>query len=235
VYGFSPPGTFSEVGLLDCITNGVAAAAAMAIARDGLAYILFSDGELFQMDTTQFPMLEMGGPGGTIPCMVTTHMPGLGGDVAFGMAYVGTPDAGEMLYAIPSNASELDIIDPQMLDLGALGPLGPVNVAGASLSGTSDGRLFAFYGAGGGSAVAQIDPSLRKETALTAFPGLPLGSASAIAFFGDVLYLFTAPSTATSSSITQFDTLDSTAVTTPMSINEEIIVGAGVSTCAPAQ
>jgi hypothetical protein len=123
----------------------------------------------------------------------------------------------------------------------------PTNIVNAELTGTGDGRLFAFYAQGASSAIAQLDPSTGRAVGndnLSALPQkLPAGvmgmhtSGWAFAFWGNDFYLFTTDLTDLTptggSVVTRFNPADGSQAT--VTRLPELIVGAGVSTCAPQQ
>jgi len=97
----------------------------------------------------------------------------------------------------------------------------------SELTGDGAGRLFAFgEGLDGGEFLAQVDPKNAIIRAEDALPGVQRGNGWAFAF-----YLFTAPSGSTV--VNQFD--PATHVITQVATLADVIVGAGVSPCAPLE
>jgi hypothetical protein len=109
-------------------------------------------------------------------------------------------------------------------------------VALAQLTGTGDGRLFAFQPlvtqgseSTTESFIAQIDPATANVIDTEPLPGLVAGDGWAFAFWGGKFYVFTAPSGSTI--VTQFD--PSTKTSVAVSDSSDVILAACVSTCAP--
>jgi hypothetical protein len=163
----------------------------------------------------------------------------------FGMGFVGSADGGtENLYVARNTeqtdaAPQLAVLDVVNFQLSMVENISPADISSAELTGTGDGRLFAFYERGASSAIAQLDPSNGRALAnddLTALSQtLPSGTGGwAFAFWGGDFYLFTTdPAGTNGSTITRFDPSDGSQTT--VATLSELIVGAGVSTCAPQQ
>jgi hypothetical protein len=234
LYSFYPPsGVFTMVGQLACPAMGGATPFSMAVDKKGTAFVVFSDGELFQVSTK------------TAACIPTPYAPNQLGIQKFGMGFVGnSTGTGDTLYVAPNATAvgELATIDTTSFTLSIIGAFGPQTLNAAELSGTGDGRLFAFYSTNDPntgaltSAVAQIDPTNAMVLANNDMSNLPQGSGWAFAFWGGSFYLFTAPNgvgPGGGSQVTQFNPADLSQTT--VATMGDIIVGAGVSTCAPMQ
>ena len=132
-----------------------------AVDRRGIAYSVFQDGRLFRVDTA------------SAACLGTTFLPGQNGFQTFGMGYVAnTGDAGETLYVAEGNGHFRTIrqAGPELFfgprrhrpslsyTLNFVGNFNPP-IPGPELTGTADGRLFAFYtnAAGTGSHIIEVD------------------------------------------------------------------------------
>jgi hypothetical protein len=198
----------------------------MAVNRTGTAFSVFQEGNLEEISTA------------TAACIPTPYVPDQQGIINFGMGYVGNSsvDAGETLYVAANSIGNpapmvLGTINTTTFTLNIVGSFQPVS---AELTGTGDGRLFAFWAPGGegtpGSAVSQVDPATAQIIATTPLPTVTQGEGWAFAFWGGDFYLFTGTG---SSDITRFDPIANT-VTVVGSV-PNLIVGAGVSTCAPMQ
>ena len=220
---FYPPTlAFTPIGTIACPT-ATATPYSMGVDRKGIAYSVFNDGTLFRIDTA------------TAACATTSYVPGQLGWMTFGMGYVADVDAGgENLYVTEANfnmpSQGLGTIDT---DAGRLSIVGPFStpLPRCELTGTGDGRLFAFClnQNGPGSTLAQIDPATARV--LAADP-LMVGSANegfAFAFWGGDFWIFTG--TTQSTTVTQYDPVAKTLATA--TTYGGTIVGAGVSTCAP--
>jgi hypothetical protein len=133
----------------------------------------------------------------------------------------------------------LATIDTTTFDVQVVGSF-TGNVENAELTGTGDGRLFAFYSAGDPrvepSIVGQIDPTTAQVTAQDTLP-LAQGQGWAFGFWGGAFYLFTAPGDDSTihTIVSRFDPVDGTLLLETRRPNGDVIVGAGVSTCAPSQ
>jgi hypothetical protein len=210
---YPPNAAFTSIGKLTCPAAGTPFS--MAVDRQGAAYVLYSDGELFHVSTR------------TARCTPTAFAPTM--FTTFGMGFVGNPNgASDTLFISPSTASVLGTVNLQTFKVGVVGSF---LLPSAELTGTGDGRLFAFYstGSGSSSAVAQVDPSTAAIVANSNLTRLPQGSGWAFGFWGGDFYLFTAPTS--SSQVTRFRPSDGSQ--TLVATLPSTIVGAGVSTCAP--
>jgi hypothetical protein len=228
---FDPPAaSFSTIGTLACAD--VANPFSMAVDRKGIAYVLYatygstSPGHIYRVSLA------------TSACLPTSFVAPVGFE-SFGMGFAADDQGpGETLYVASDNATggELGSIDTTTDSLTPVGFFSPP-ILGAELSGTGDGRLFAFYTEGGPTVatgpvyVAQIDKASGKMIARTDLPGVTQGQAWAFAFWGGDFYLFTAPATAAGSIVQRYRPTDGSI--TQVAEYPERIVGAGVSTCAP--
>ena len=211
--------TFTDIHRLDCPAMGNAQPFSMAVGRDGIAWVEYTSGELFQVDTD------------TGACSATKFAPNQPGFRTFGMGFAadapGSPD--ETLY-IANDGS----MDPRLgrIDLKSLlvAPIGPLP-ADAELTGTGSGELWAFFGDVLAHA-GRIDK--RTGVVVEDVPMAAVGDASragfAFAFFGGDFWLFIY-----TGGFTRVYQLHrpSNQVTLPLPNTNRHIVGAGVSTCAP--
>lgn len=232
LYSFDPEnGAFLQIGSIACPSEPGATPFSMAVDRRGIAYILFTDDHIYQVSTA------------TAACIGTAYTPGQSNFRRFGMGFA-TNDVGptETLYVSgdeqPGNngipgASGLARIDKTSFALSRVGQFNPL-IRRSELTGTGDGRLFALYNkfSDTPSFIGEIDTDTAVVKAETAFPSVALGSGWAFAFWGGDFYMFTAPGGG-GSTVTRFRPSDSS-VTVVGSL-PTIIVGAGVSTCAPQQ
>lgn len=227
---YPPQGTFKRIGVIACPTQplpppnpGVATPFSMAVDRKGVAYILFSDLHIYHVSTS------------TAACVATPFKVSQLGFNTFGMGF-STNMAGpsETLFVATDNhdgsTSRLGSIDTTSFNLTNIGLVTPT-VAEAELTGTGDGRLFAFYTQTEGSLdsfVGEIEKATARVIAADRIP-VNLGNGFAFGFWGGDFYLFTAP--AAGSIVTRFRPSDKS--TTVVGAYPAVIVGAGVSTCAP--
>ena len=219
LYSFFPPTLgFAKIGDINCTNQ--ATPFSMGVDRSGIAYSVFTDGNLFQISTLN------------AACKSTTYKPGQSGITTFGMGFSGAEDAGETLYIAGDGTqfSRLGTIDTTAFKLNVIGPFQPQNGGRCELTGTGDGRLFAFClpGSGNGGDLVNLDPQTAKIISEVAVAVGTSSDAFAYAFYGGLFYIFTGSS---GSTVTTFD---------PISLQTKVvasltstIVGAGVSTCAP--
>ncbi len=235
LFSFYPPDrAFRKVGNLACPASGGATPFSMTVDRKGVAYVVFTDGELFRVSTS------------TAACATTRFVIGQMGFTTFGMGYVANPEDGsETLFIaqddLVDNAAQpsskgLGIIDTTAFKVRLVAPFDPP-MPPAELTGTGDGRLFAWAPdrppATSGSHLYQIDKSTGRVLGRNALRAGEPRDAFAFAFWGGDFYIFTSPqgpSTVTKVSLGGVGGggSESTIATLPSTI-----VGAGVSTCAP--
>ncbi len=226
---FPTDGTFKFISNLTC-PAGNDNPFSMAVDRKGVAYVEFTDDRLYRVSTA------------TGACIGTAFQPDQQGFGRFGMGFA-TNSVGptETLFIAGTTDMNTPIspglarVDVNTFNLSKVGQFIP-NIAQSELTGTGDGRLFAFYKKGNNmgppSYIGEIDTSNAHVIAETAFPTVDQGSGWAFAFWGGDFYMFTASSGA-GSDVTRWRPSDnSVSVITSL---PSVIVGAGVSTCAPAQ
>jgi hypothetical protein len=230
LFSFYPPTLdFTLIGTIACpTTSPMVSPFSMAVDRTGTAFSVFTDGNLFQIDT------------GTAACIATSFVPGQNGFSTFGMGFVSdSNDTGETLFVADSafnttgrgNSMGLASIDTMAFTLNFVGPFTPA-IPGPELTGTGDGRLFGFYtnqNAASGSHIVEIDKTTGNLLADNPLQTGAPNDAYAFAFWGGSFWVFTSPGGA--SQVTQFNPADLSE--TQMGTMSETIVGAGVSTCAP--
>jgi hypothetical protein len=226
---YPPGGTFNTIGKLACPAPMGATPYSMGVDRKGVAYVAFTDqgfgkfAGLFRVSTL------------TAACLAT---PVQSSDVVFppdgkwGMGY-STRGAGpaEDLFII-GIGGELGMIDFNANKAVKIADTQPT-VSEGELTGTGDGRLFAFYVDDNSvTRIGELDKMTAKVVASDVLPGIDMGQAWAFAFWGGDFYTFTAPM----GDNTHVDKYDpGTRKVTPVTTFNGHIVGAGVSTCAPSQ
>jgi hypothetical protein len=233
---FNPDdGSIKNIGNIVCPADPSATPFSMAVDRKGVAYILFStgsssgidDGKLFRVSTA------------TAACVATPYVPGQQGFLRVGMGFA-TNIAGptETLYFAGSaqvgGAEGLARVDVTSFALSKVGNFVPP-IRNAELTGTGDGRLFGLYTKNADNDPptfnGEINTTTGQVVAETAFPQVSLGTGWAVAFWGGDFYMFTG--TGGGSDVTRYRPADGS--TTLITSLPSVIVGAGVSTCAPAQ
>jgi hypothetical protein len=234
---YPPTAQFRDIGPLSCPTSDPGATPfSMAVDRTGIAYVVYSDGELFRVSTANGH------------CQTTLFQSGQSGFAAnFGMGFShNNTGTGETLFVASGGPGtpSLATIDPRTFTLRIVGNLQPA-IMNAELTGTGAGDLFAFFATSSGtpcdnmatnvscidSAIAQLDKTTGRVVAQSVLKGIVQGMAWAFAFWGGDFYTFTAPGSATI--VNRFNPADGSIVT--VATRPDLIVGAGVSTCAPAQ
>jgi len=225
LYSFYPPTLgFTKIGTVACTNKSTPFS--MGVNRLGIAYSVFSDGELFQVSTAN------------AACKPTTYQPGQLGWNTFGMGYASLPDGGDQLFVIEVDFTQpslgLGSIDTQSFKLAKVGSFQPDLTSECELTGTGDGRLFALCldANSNDGILAQIDQQTAKVVGEDTLKNLGSGQqALAFAFWGGDFWIFTAPGNTTN--VTKYDPVAKT-LTKMTQLNAQI-VGAGVSTCAPQQ
>lgn len=226
LYSFYPPtADFKQIGKIACPSMQPGATPfSMAVDRKGIASIVFNDGELFRVSTA------------TAACQGTTYRPGQSGFSTFGMGYASdTNGPSETLYVAGDNngggATGLASIDKNYV-VHAIGQFVPA-IKQSELTGTGSGDLYAFYSdknTDPDSFIGQIDKQTARVIGETRLTGVSQGNGWAFAFWGGDFYMFTSPVPGLSE-VTRFRPSDGTI--TPLTSIRNVIVGAGVSTCAP--
>jgi hypothetical protein len=225
LYSFYPPTLgFTPIGTIKC-PGATSTPYSMAVNRLGTAFSVFADGTLWQISTAN------------AACKPTPYVPSPQGTpfYNFGMGFVGTQTT-DTLYVCDAkfnnvNSSGLATIDTAKTFTRTFVANFQPELPRCELTGTGDGRLFAFCVlGGGGSEIAEIDPATAKIIAVNQLQVGSPNDAFAYAFWGGFFWIFTGPSGSTD--VTRYDpvTFAEAHVTT---LPGRTIVGAGVSTCAP--
>jgi hypothetical protein len=235
LYKFLPATkALTMVGVVACPTTPGAQPFAMSVDRNANAWASFDSGQIFKLDTK------------TAACSQTGFLPGQLGFTTFGMGFVSDSQnmGTETLYITQADVSpsddQLGAIDttqsPPALSLvghynGGMGKPPPF-VGAADATGTGDGRLFGFFRTNPPQ-IAQIDKSTAQILGVAQLPGVTIGMAWAFAFWGGTFWLFTWDGLSTTGSmLQQYDPM-ANKVTMVSSGLGVVVVGAGVSTCAP--
>lgn len=201
---------FVRIGMLGCPT--VADTFSMAIDRRGIAWVEFTDGRLYAVDTNN------------ATCKPTPFLPGQTGFSTFGMGYAMNGDSsnGETLYVAGAGLASLDTKSFELKFLGSL------SFGRTELTGRDTG-LFAF------SVGSGVIAGLNKTTAATEVvyrtSATEERNAFAFAQWGGDFWLFTG---SVRSKVTQYAPVGDTS-TVVVADTEMLIVGAGSSTCAPTK
>ncbi len=237
---FSPANganTFKKIKKLDCpagpdLRSGLASTPfSMSVDRSGKAWILYSSGEIFWVDTK------------TGNCSKTNFVPKQLGFELFGMGFVtdAPGSSKEKLYISGGSANNLQptalgYIDPQTLKVTKLGSVETAEYS-PELTGTGKAALYAYFPGVKDTFVAEIDKksgSSVQKWKLEALSGNT--RAWAFAHWGGKFYIFvTTQASDFDREIPNVLRLDpSTGKTETILKNTDYpVVGAGVSTCAP--
>lgn len=225
---FNPPAaSFKKIGLLSCPTKTPGSTPfSMAVDRTGVAYVLFNDGNLFRVSTK------------TAACVATNFAPNQQGFQTFGMGFSSNAGGPAETLFIASDEStgggNLGSIDVQNFTVNPVAAFNPP-INRAELTGTGDGRLFAFYTdtqSSNYSFIGEIDKQNANVIGEEQLDGVRQGQGWAFAYWGGDFYTFTSP-TGGGSKVQRFRPLSKQI--TQVATYPTIIVGAGVSTCAPQQ
>ena len=216
LYSFYPPTlSFKNIGTIAC--SETSTPNSMAVTRSGIAFTNFHDGNMFQVSTLN------------AACKPTSYKPDQLSWTTYGMGYASAPDGGETLYisgATPPPAG-LAAVDTMSFKATYVGTYQPTQPDICELTGTGAGELYGYCPKGMSSQLIQIDPATAKVLSSHPF-SFGIGNAYAFAFWGGDFWIFHGSGTST---ITKYDPMtktESTAGAAPI-----LIVGAGVSTCAP--
>lgn len=229
MYKFDPASlSFTKVGTLQCPSTGKPNS--MAIDRSATAWVNYTSGEIFKVSTTDASCT----PSGWAPRQLGKPFSTMG----MGFSVNTADGTDETLFVADvglAGGQGLGKIDLGSMGLQSIAAFGsPHTGAAGELTGTGDGRLYAFFPQGAPS-LSQIDKSTAKILA-----NMPLAIASntvawAFSFWGGSFYLYTSPCDGLictqGSTVTKFDPV--TKSSTPVKQVPFIIDGAGVSTCAP--
>ena len=209
LYRFNPDKLeFVRVGQVAC--PDTAGTFSMAIDRRGTAWVEYTDGRLFAVDTT------------TAACRATAFRPGQSGFETFGMGYAKNDDAtGETLYV---SGVGLASLDTKTFDLKFLGSL---TYGRTELTGL-DTKLFAFSVASG--VIAGLDKTNGSTKITYRTTAVNEQAAFAFAQWGGDFWVFTGND---HSIVTQYSPADNKSAVVVQNTGM-LIVGAGSSTCAPS-
>jgi hypothetical protein len=201
---------FVRIGQVACPT--VAGTFSMAIDRRGTAWVEYTDGRLFAVDTTN------------ATCKPTAFRPGQTGFETFGMGYSlnGDSSNGETLYV---SGVGLAALDTKTFDLKFLGSL---TYGRTELTGL-DKQLFAF--SVGSGVIAGLNKTNGATEVTYRTTAVAERAAFAFAQWGGDFWVFTGDQ---HSIVTQYSpTQDKSKVV--VDNTGMLIVGAGSSTCAPTK
>jgi hypothetical protein len=214
---------FTPLGTLDCPAQFLATPFSMGIDRSAGAWVLYSSGELFHVDTM------------TLACTPTSWS-SPSGLLEFGMGF-STDTAGgstDTLFIAGGSGPTEPTSSLNKLDVGTLAPSPVGTVTGwPELTGTGAAELWGFFPDASAPRVEQIDKTsggAAKTYPLPTLAGMP--AAWAFAFYGGDFWVFLMKDAELSTTVYQVDGATGMIKgSTPT--GTRTIVGAGVSTCAP--
>jgi len=213
LYSFYPPTlAFTNIGTISCNES---TPNSMAVTRSGIAFSNFHDGNLFELFT------------GNAACKSTPYVPGQGGWNEYGMGYTSAPDGGETLYVSGAAPAGIATVDTTTFKLTKVGNFQPPEQGICELTGNGAGELFGYCPQGNTSHLIKIDPNTAKVLSSHTF-SFSNENAWAFAFWGGVFWIFHGSGVSTVTKYDPVSNTETTATTAPL-----LIVGAGVSTCAP--
>lgn len=208
--------TLTYMGKIMCPTEDLPWANSMAVDRLGRAYVNYAGGPMFRVDTKTMlcePLPDY------VPCQHEFCQ--------VGMAFVAdTPGAEEETLHIAAYNNGLGTLDTETFEVSPIDYFSEMNGVAVDLTGTADGKLFAFFN-WTPPTVSEVDKA--TGSILTKMvPALTIGSSLAFSQWGGRFYLFA------DQGIWKFD--PATNVTTKIMENVGFkISGAGASTCAPTE
>ncbi len=228
-------GTFTNVGTISCASASLKPFS-MSVDQDANAWVLFQDGQIRLVST-----LDATCSPGSFPLADPFER--------FGMGFA-AEGSGEALFV--SGGTYIDLLEQSPSNPARLGHVTPATHAAVSvgsltgwpeLSGNASGQLFAFYRPDTvfstvvPGRIVELNPANAAETTsyeLTAMGG-DFESQYAFAYWGSRFYVFIRATGATNSEVWRFNLPPDGDGTVTKVVNDagRIIVGAGVSICAP--
>jgi len=244
LHSYSPTNNqFSLIGPLNCPAGpswpqwgDVAAATpfSMSVDRQARAWVLYSSGEIFRVSTQD------------ASCQTTGFVAGQQNFKLFGMGFSSdAPGAStdtlfisggdfSLLGTLDANNARLGSISTTSMGVTSLGPV-PSGEYTPELSGNGDGDLFAYYPGLSGATIKRLDKQTGSQLQNWSLPA-SAGTVAAWAFanWGGRFYVFlsTGDGFGFNASVYRFDPATG-AYDEILSNTGNVVVGAGVSTCAP--
>ena len=213
--------TFTDLGNLSCVAGPLAQPFSMAIDRYAIAWVVYSDAELFRVDIQN-----------NLACTKTAWA-AQHGLTKFGMGFSSDPGGmSETLYVASGTTPQTSTL--AMLDTTSMTATTWATLQGRpELTGTGSGQLWGWFPDASAPRVEQIDKtngSAIQTYTLSSLAGNPADWA--FAFWGGDFWIFLMKGSETSTTVYQVDGMTGAVKgSTPTSARK--IVGAGVSTCAP--
>jgi len=230
---------FALIGQLDCPAaapwpdwggGGQATPFSMSVDREGMAWVLYTSGEIFKVSIQDASCSESG------------FQRGQEGFQLFGMGFTSDAEGSdqEALFIAGGDASQDHIGDLGRVATGSMS----VSMVGGlpdseyppELTGTGNGELYAYFPGRSDSWVARLAKSsadMEQSWAMASISGQPRGWA--FAHWGGKFYVFISTQSTWGGIQSKVKVLDPATGSEEVAISDSryVVVGAGVSTCAP--
>jgi len=229
LYSFDPVTlAFVKKGVIECPDAQTISPNSMAIDRQGVAWVNYTDGTIFKVNLKD------------AHCEATPFQTQQGGFRKFGMAFMrNAATDGETLFVSGLGAADvpgtggrgLAKIDTGSLSLSAVGDFtGQLAGLDAELTSSSDGKLFAFFRTNP-PALAEIATDSGAIKSSEPLRELTAGLGFAFSYWGGDFWIYTSDDLGPSR-LTRYRPSDKSTTVVLADVGMRI-VGAGVSTCAP--
>jgi hypothetical protein len=220
--------TFHDLGQLNCPAGGGATPFSMSVDRDAIAWVLYSDGSLYRVDTNGLACTE-------------TSWHSTSGLTQFGMGFSTDSSGGstDTLFVAGgasvngANSSTLAKLDTSSMTATTVGTV----TGWPELTGTGTAELWGWFPSDEtGTTTPRVEKLDKTSGAplqtfnLSSLTGAP--SAWAFAFWGGDFWVFLAKDLDFATTVYQIDGTNGT-IKGMTPTGSRLIVGAGVSTCAP--
>ncbi len=151
-----------------------------------------------------------------------------------GMTFVRDASGTSETLFVASSVGALGTLDPTTFQVQVVGTFS-TDIGEATLTGTPDGRLFAYaFGKGvTGAHFAEVDPSDATILSDQMVPMPAYGQGNALAFWGGDFYFFTLKDDGSQASVGRLHTDDGSFDPDYAALPGQVIMGASASTCAP--
>jgi hypothetical protein len=213
---------FTDLGKLTCQASGTPFS--MGVDRTATAYVLYSSGELFKVDTTA----------AGLPCTKTAWTSVNLRQFGMGFSSDAAGSTNDTLFIAGGNTGPTQPTSQlAKVPLSTFQAQGIGGIQGwPELTGTGNAELWGFFPDASSPRISKIDKT--NGMALTTYPLTISGTprAWAFAFWGGDFWVFLMKGTETSTTIYQYDAATGTPKGSKAAPGRTI-VGAGVSTCAP--
>lgn len=225
----APNGPFTRLGEIACPAAAGAEPFSMAVDRRATAWIIYDSGELFTVNVQSLPLT----------CVKTGFMP-QHLVARFGMGFVAnTPGSREETLFIAGSDLGSSLATTKFGTLSTVPPytltvLGVLNGA-PELTGTGDAKLWAFSPNVTPPKIARLSKATGLPESVFEAPSLAgQPRAWAFAFWGGSFYIFLQRATDSSTKVWKLNGTTGV-ITAAVAETGHVVVGAGVSTCAPVE